>query len=210
MTWSYVICNLVGRALKIKVPTYLALSMGAIPDFDIYFLGLGVAHHTFTHSIIIWVRLPDRVCRSRQAVAAIFSRSGPAFSNRRFLGGNSSAPPSNYRGEFGLNLGVQGRNEVILEVGTLLLAALMAVRSGDFRSAISVDRRNLLMIIPLIVLVSLTVLVANENHMHFLEYGFASNSITLISISHILLACFLAFSMLQGICSQYIKNRRHR
>ncbi|MCL4436128.1 MAG: hypothetical protein M1503_10100 [Thaumarchaeota archaeon] len=88
----------------------------------------------------------------------------------------------------------------------LLLAALIAIRNGDFRSAVSIEPRNLLMCIPLIVLVSLTILFANENNTRLLEFGFASNSLTLISISHILLACFLAFSTLQGIRAQYIKN----
>lgn len=101
--------------------------------------------------------------------------------------------------EFGLKLGALGRNEAVLEVGMLLVAGLIAYRNGDLREALFVERRNALMGIPLIALATLTILYANENSTHLLEYGFASSSLTLISVSHILLACVLAFSMLRGI-----------
>jgi hypothetical protein len=200
MVWSYVVCNLVGRGLKVKVPAYLALLMGVVPDFDIYFHELGVPHHTVTHSIIVW--LPIFLI----AFFVFGKRSLPYSAGvaQHFLIGDFLAGtvplfiPVTWV-EFGLNLGIQGRYEAILEVGVLVLAVLMAVRNGDFRSALSVDQRNLLMGIPLTVLVSLTVLFANDNNTRLLEFGFVSSSLTLISTAHILLACFLVCSVLQGI-----------
>ncbi len=186
--------------MKVKVPTYLALLLGVVPDFDIYFLGIGFPHHVWTHSVVVWapVFLIAFIALGKRSL--LYS-AGVAqhFLIADFLVGMVPLLLPFAGAEFGLNLGVQGRNEVFLEVGMLFFAALMAVGNGDFSLAVSVDRRNLLMSIPLAVLVSLTLLFANENKVRLLDYGFASNSLTLISVSHILLACFLTFSTLQGI-----------
>lgn len=200
MAWSYVICKLVGRSLNLKVPAYFALLVGALPDFDIYFQSLGVAHHTYTHSIIVWAPVFLIVflvygVRSLPYVAGVAQHV--LISD--FLVGTVPLLLPLSGAEFGLSLGVLGRNEAVAEVGMLVLAVVIAYRNGELRSALSVDRRNVLMCAPLIVLVSLTILFANESKTRLLEYGFASGSLTVISVSHILLACFLVFSTLQGI-----------
>ncbi len=107
---------------------------------------------------------------------------------------------------FGLGLGDQARYEAVIEVGMLLVAALIAYRNGDLRSALTVESRNIKMAAPLFILTSLTLLFANENNTHLLKYGFASSSMTLIAVSHILLAGFLALSTLQGIRG-YMRQR---
>jgi membrane-bound metal-dependent hydrolase YbcI (DUF457 family) len=199
MAWGYVICNLAGRTLKIKVPTYLALLTGAIPDFDIYFLSFGVPHHELTHSIIFWAPIFLIAIfffgkRSLPYSAGVFQHLiGDAL-----VGTVPLLLPFSSE-NFGLSLGVQGRNEVVFEVGMLLVATLIAYRNGDLRSALSIKRKNILMVLPLIALISLTLLFANETNVQLIDYGFASLSLIIIAISHILLACFLAFSTLQGI-----------
>ncbi len=200
MVWSYVFCKFAGRALNLRVPMYSAFLVGALPDFDIYFLGLGVEHHLYTHSIVVWAPLflVAFLLFSRRSVPYLVG-VGQHFLVGDFLVGTVPLLLPVAALEFGLNLGFPGRNEAFFEIGMLVVALIVAHRGGDLGAAVSVGRGNVLMSIPLVALASLTVLFANENNTPLLDYGFASGSLTLISLSHILLAGFLAFSTLQGI-----------
>ena len=100
--------------------------------------------------------------------------------------------------EFGLSLGSTGRNEMVLEVGAFVVAAFVAYQMHDLREALTINRKNVMMVFPFTALVSLTLLFANGTGINLLDYGFASGSISLISVSHIVLALFLALSTVQG------------
>src|SRR5437773_9998708 len=51
--WSYLSSKSSARGLRVSMPAYLALLAGVLPDFDIYFQPLGLAHHTYTHSLLV-------------------------------------------------------------------------------------------------------------------------------------------------------------
>ena len=50
--WSYLVSKSGGRALHVKIPLYLSLLAGLLPDFDIYFHPI-IQHHTITHSLLL-------------------------------------------------------------------------------------------------------------------------------------------------------------
>ncbi len=87
---------------------------------------------------------------------------------------------------------------MVLEVGAFVVASLVAYQVHDLREALTINRKNVMMSSPFVALVSLTLLFANETGINLLDYGFASGSISLISISHVVLTLFLALSMVQG------------
>ena len=76
--------------------------------------------------------------------------------------------------QFGLGLSSAGRSEMAPDVGAFIIAAVVAYRMNDLREALTINRKKSMMITPLFVLVSLTLLFANENGINLLGYGFAS------------------------------------
>ena len=42
------------RWRKEKLSLWLAFTIGIVPDYDILFHGLGLLHHTYTHSLLLW------------------------------------------------------------------------------------------------------------------------------------------------------------
>lgn len=200
MVYGYILSTAASKALRVKTSFYVLFLAPAIPDFDLYFMNLGLAHHTYSHSIIIWAPI----------FVVLFAFSGRTsipytigiaqhFLLDDFLVGRVPLflPLSGV--QFGLSLGSIGRNEMALEVGAFIVAAIVAYRMNDIREALTINRKNITMVIPLFALVSLTLLFANEIHVNLLDYGFASGSVSLISISHVVLALFLAMSFGQGV-----------
>jgi hypothetical protein len=68
MMFGYLFVRLSDRALKTHTPTWLALTVGLIPDADLYFGFLGLEHHTYTHSILFWLPLIPIVYYKRQYI----------------------------------------------------------------------------------------------------------------------------------------------
>lgn len=202
MVWGYILSRLVSKGVRVKTPPYALLLASVVPDFDLYFLHLGLAHHTYSHSIIIWtpIFLVLLACFGLRSIPYVVGIS-QHFLVTDFLVGRVPLLLPVSKMEFGLGLGSTGRNEMVLEVGAFVVAALVAYQTGDLQEALTIGRENLRMIFPLFALVSLTLLFANETGVNLLNYGFASGSISLISVSHILLASFLALSFVQGLRS---------
>ena len=207
--WSYVFSKATGRKLNVNLPAYLALLSGILPDFDIYFQPY-LVHHTYTHSLI--VNIPILI-----VLTYFFGRLGLAFSVgilshllADFLVG--SIPllylyPLFTGPDVGLNLGIPSLADTILEMGAFGLVLLYAYRNGDYRLVIKPSRDSLLLAIPLVALVTLTLLFAGDRSIPLAEFAFSRRALTVITLGHILLSGILALGVLQGF-RWYYQNRQ--
>ena len=205
--WSYLFSKLTGRALNVNLPAYLALLSGILPDFDIYFQPY-LAHHTYTHSLIVIIPVV-------LALTYFFGRLGFAFSIgilshllADFLVG--SIPllyPVYPNSDVGLNLGIPSLADTILEIGALALVLIYAYWNGDYKLVLKPSRDSLLLVIPLFALVTLTLLFAGDKSIPLAEFAFSRRALTIITLGHILLSGILALGVLQGF-RWYLGKRR--
>lgn len=211
MVWGYVVCRGVAKASGTGIPLYAALILGAVPDFDLYLVPFGFTHHTYSHSLLVWapIFLGMLLIWRRRSLPYIAGIGQHFLIGDLLVGAVPLFLPLNDF-QFGLNLAFQSRNDTILEVGMMLLGGLPAYKRGDLERSLAVDGRNVLMVLPLFGLVSLTLLFANEFNVDIIEHGFASVSLTLISISHIVLSLFLAVSTMRGIQGRLLSLKPKR
>ncbi len=180
------------RWRKEKVSLWLALTVGIVPDFDILFQGLGLQHHTYTHSLLLWAPVAIALVlwnrKSIPYVAGILSHlliGDVLVSSIPFL-----LPLSNI--SIGLRLGMPSFADAILESGAFLLMFLVMWRSGDLIGMLSGQRKNLLMLVPLVSMTLLTWLAAKTPELQQLVmYGFSRLEIETISVGQILLMILL-------------------
>jgi len=207
--WSYLFSKLTGRKVKVNLPTYLALLAGVFPDFDIYFKPL-IQHHTYTHSLIIL--LP--ICA---VLITRFKRLGLAFSAGilSHLVADSivgTIPPLYPLSDFqlGISLGLPSPADTALEVGALALVLVIAYLNRDYRLVTESHREGVYLAIPLVSIVTLTLLFAGDNNVPLAEFAFSRKALTLITLGHAVIAGILALAVLQGVRAVIIDNRQQR
>jgi len=196
--WSYLFSKLTGRQVKSILPAYMALLAGVLPDFDIYFKPL-IQHHTYTHSLIIL--LP--IC----AVLVIrFKGLGLAFSAGilSHLVADSivgTIPPLYPLSDFqvGISLGLPSPADTALEVGALGLVLFLAYLNGDYKLVSETHRESVYLTIPLVSIVTLTLLFAGDNNVSLAEFAFSRKALTLITLGHAALIGILSLAILQGV-----------
>jgi len=205
--WSYLFSKLTGRKVKINLPAYMALLAGVLPDFDIYFKLL-VQHHTYTHSLLIL--LP--ICT---VLVVRFKGPGLAFSAGilSHLVADSivgTIPPLYPLSDFqvGISLGLPSPADTTLEVGALGLVLLLAYLNGDYNLVTESHRESIYLMIPLVSIVTLTLLFAGDNNIPLAEFAFSRKALTLITLGHAALIGILGLALLQGIRAVMIDNRR--
>ncbi|OLD01324.1 MAG: hypothetical protein AUJ07_11475 [Crenarchaeota archaeon 13_1_40CM_3_53_5] len=196
--WSYLFSKLTGRQVKVNLPAYMALLAGVLPDFDIYFKPL-IQHHTYTHSVIIL--LP--IC----AVLVIrFKGLGLAFSAGilSHLVADSivgTIPPlyplSNF--QFGISLGLPSPADTVLEVGALGLVLVLAYLNGDYKLVTESQREPIYLVIPMVSIVTLTLLFAGDNNVSLAAFAFSRKALTLITSGHAVLIGILGLGVVQGV-----------
>lgn len=184
----------------------MALLAGVLPDFDIYFKPL-IQHHTYTHSLIIL--LP--IC----AVLIIrFKGLGVAFSAGilSHLVADSivgTIPPlypfSNF--QFGISLGLPSPADTALEVGSLGLVLVLAYLNGDHKLVTESRRESIYLVIPMVSIVTLTLLFAGDNYVSLATLAFSRKALTLITLGHVVLIGILGLGVFQGI-REVVANRR--
>ncbi len=184
----------------------MALLAGVLPDFDIYFKPL-IQHHTYTHSLIIL--LP--VC----AVLVIrFKGLGLAFSAGilSHLVADSivgTIPPlyplSNF--QLGMSLGLPSPADTVLEVGALGLVLVLAYLDGDYRLVTESQRESVYLVIPMVSIVTLTLLFAGDNNVSLAAFAFSRKALTLITLGHAVLIGILGLGVVQGIRA-FIADRK--
>jgi membrane-bound metal-dependent hydrolase YbcI (DUF457 family) len=196
--WSYIFSKLTGRQVKVNLPAYLALLAGVLPDFDIYFKPL-IQHHTYTHSLIIL--LP--VC----AILVIrFRGLGLAFSAGilSHLMADSivgTIPPLYPLSDFqlGIGLGLPSPVDTALEVGALGIVLALASTNGDYRLVTQSHRESVYLVIPMVSIVTLTLLFAGDNNIPLSAFAFSRKALTLITLGHAALIGILGLGVLQGV-----------
>jgi len=205
--WSYLFSKLTGKQVKVNLPAYASLLAGVLPDFDIYFKPL-IQHHTYTHSLIIL--LP--IC----AVLVIrFKGLGLAFSAGilSHLVADSivgTIPPlyplSNY--QFGISLGLPSFADTALEVGALGLVLVLAYLNGDYKLVMESHRESVYLVIPMVAIVTLTLLFAGDNNVPLTAFAFSRKALTLITLGHAVLIGILGLGVFQGVRAVIADNRR--
>jgi LexA-binding, inner membrane-associated putative hydrolase len=207
--WSYLFSKLTGQRVSVNLPAYMALLAGVLPDFDIYFKPL-IQHHTYTHSLI--VLLP--IC----AVLIIrFKGLGLAFSAGvlSHLVADSivgTIPPfyplSNF--QLGISLGLPSPADTVLEVGALGLVLIFAYMNGDYKLVTESHREGVYLAIPMVSIVTLTLLFAGDNNVPLAEFAFSRKALTLISLGHAALIGILALGIFQAARAILTKDNPSR
>ncbi len=207
--WSYIFSKLTGRQVKVSLPAYMALLAGVLPDFDIYFKPL-IQHHTYTHSLIILVP----IC----AVLVIrFKGLGLAFSTGilSHLVADSivgTIPPLYPLSDFqlGISLGLPSPVDTTLEVGALGLVLVLAYVNGDYKLVTKSQGESAYMVIPMVSIVTLTLLFAGDNNVSLAAFAFSRKALTLITLGHAVLIEILGLGVVQGIRAIIIDRKQPR
>jgi hypothetical protein len=209
--WSYLFARLTGRELKMNMPAYLALLSGVLPDFDIYFQPY-LQHHTYTHSLLI---LGPVVA----IISYRYKRLGVAFSvgllshllTDSLVGTIPLFYPLYPSLNIGLNLGLPSLADTFLELGALGLVVAYAFQNGDYELVLHSHRReSVLLAIPLVAIVTLTLLFAGDRNIPLVTLAFSRRALTVITIGHVALAGILAAGVLQGVRAYLRKPRAER
>ena len=183
-----------------NLPAYLALLSGVLPDFDIYFQPY-LVHHTYTHSLLILgpvVAILSYRCR----------RIGVAFSvgllshllTDSLVGSIPLFYPFYPAFSVGLNLGLPSLADTFLELGALGLVIAYAFQNGDYKLVLhSRNKESVLLAIPLVAIVTLTLLFAGDQRISLVTLAFSRRALTTITIGHVALAGILAVGVVQGV-----------
>ena len=193
---GYLVAWAFARWRKQKLSLWLALTVGIVPDFDILFQGLGLEHHTYTHSLLLWAPIAIALVlwnrKSVPYVAGILSHlliGDVLVSSIPFLLPLSSI-------SLGLRLGMPSFADAILEAGAFMLMFLLMWRNGDLRRMFGGEKKNLLMLVPLVSMTLLTWLAARTPELEQLvSYGFSTLEIETISDGQILLMILFIISI---------------
>ena len=208
--WSYLFSKATGRELNVNLSAYLALLSGILPDFDIYFQPY-LVHHTYTHSLIVVVPVV-------LVLTHFFGRLGFAFSigilshllGDFLVGTIPLLYPLLPNYDVGLNLGIPGVADTILEIGAFALILVYAYFNGDYRLVLKPSRESLLLGIPLVAIDTLTILFAGDKNIPLVAFALLRKTLTIISIGHILLSALLALGVLQGLLWYYHSRERRK
>jgi hypothetical protein len=200
MAMSYLFSWLVAKGRRQKLVLWAALTAGIVPDYDILFSPLGLVHHTYTHSLVLWAPVMFALVYWRRDslpyVVGILQHTAVGD----FLVGRVPffLPLSDV--SVGLNLGMPSAADAILEFGSLILMILVMWRSGDLKRLLRGGRENLLMAVPLLSLVGLTWLAAGTPELGGLvAYGFSRLTLSVVSLGCIVLGGLMLVSMLGGL-----------
>ena len=204
--WSYLFSKATGRKLNVNLPAYLALLSGILPDFDIYFRPY-LVHHTYTHSLIVIVPVAA-------VLTYFFGRLGFAFSigilshllGDSLVGTIPLLYPLFPNSDVGLNLGIPSLADTVLETGAFALVLVFAYLNMDYKLLVKPSRDSLLLGIPLIALVTLTLLFAGDRGIPLTTFAFSRRALSIITLGHILLSGILAMGVLQGIRWYFAKR----
>jgi hypothetical protein len=184
--------------------------LGILPDADLLFGNLGVVHHTITHSFFFWIILfipVFYVLRLKSIPYFVAVVQHFAFGDLLmdkvmiFWPFNSTF--------FGFNFGMPSLIDVALETAGLILALGIIVYVGDLKRLFSVNKSNILMLIPLLALLTSAIFFAAHwpSANSLTAYILSSNLLIVLAIGHIILFTFLAISGIQGL--RALKTKKH-
>jgi hypothetical protein len=205
--WSYLFSKLTGRQIKVNLPAYMALLAGVLPDFDIYFKPW-IQHHTYTHSLIILLPICVILVIRFKGFGLAFSAGILSHLIADSIVG--TIPPLYPLSDFqvGISLGLPSPADTTLEVGALGLVLVLAYFNGDYKLVTESHRESVYLTIPMVSIVTLTLLFAGDNNVPLAEFAFSRKALTLITLGHAALIGILGLAVLQSIRAVMIDNRR--
>ena len=206
MAWAYVFAMLawalipgVKRGGKLIVPAILLL--GILPDGDLLFGSLGVVHRTFTHSFFFWfiIFVPLFIVFRLKSVP-YFVAVVQHFAFGDLLMGKVMIFWPFSKAQVGFGFAMPSLIDVTLELAGLALALGIIVYSGDLKRLFSVDKTNILMLLPLSVLAASVVFGSHLSYITSLTTNSPTiNLLIALAIGHIILFTFIAISAIQGL-----------
>jgi hypothetical protein len=200
--WAVIVLALVSggkRGGKLFVPAVLML--GVLPDVDLFLGSFGLVHHTVTHSLFFWIIVfaPFLVVfrlKSLPYLAAVVQH----FAFGDMLVGKVMIFWPFSSSYFGFKIAMPSILDVALETAGLLLVAGIVIFNGDLRRLLSVDDRNVLMVLPfLALLASMLFFAVDWQIVPLIAYVWSRKLLTTIVLDHVILVTFLAVSTVQGL-----------
>lgn len=183
----------------------MALLAGMLPDFDIYFKPF-IFHHTYTHSFVILLPICAVLVLRVKSLGLVFSAGILSHLVADAIVG--TIPPLYPLSDFqlGLLLGLPGPADTALEVGALGLVLVFAYLNGDYKLVTETKRNAVYLAIPMVSIVTLTLLFAGDNNVPLAAFAFSRKALTLITIGHVVLIGILSLGVLQGIRATITKG----
>jgi hypothetical protein len=89
--------------------------------------------------------------------------------------------------------------DTTLEIGALGLVLILAYFSGDYKLVTRVNRDGIYLAIPMVAIVTLTLLFVGDYAYPLVNLAFSRRALTLITLGHIALVGILALGVLQGV-----------
>jgi membrane-bound metal-dependent hydrolase YbcI (DUF457 family) len=214
MAWAYVWAMLawavipgVKRSGKLIVPAILLL--GILPDADLLLGDLGVVHRTLTHSFFFWIVifLPLFFFFRLKSVPYFVAVVQHFAFGDLLMGKVMIFWPFN-TSQIGFNFAMPSTIDVTLEITGLLLALAIIMYSGDLKRLFSIDKRNSLMLIPLLSLATSALFFASHwsSTTALTTYVLSNNLLIALAIGHIILFTFIGISAIQGLRAWQIKK----
>jgi membrane-bound metal-dependent hydrolase YbcI (DUF457 family) len=207
MVWAYVFAMLawalipgVKRTGKLIVPAVLLL--GILPDADLLLGSLGVMHRTFTHSFFFWIIifLPIFIIFRLKSVPYFVAVVQHFAFGDLLMGKVMIFWPFN-TSQVGFGIPMPSLVDVTLEMAGLILALGIIVYSGDLKRLFSVNKSNLLMLLPLLALATSALFF--ESHWSSINalftYILSSDLLLALAVGHIILFTFISISAIQGL-----------
>jgi hypothetical protein len=205
MAWAYVWAVIFAGMLsgkrdgKLFIPAVLML--GVAPDIDIFLRIFGVVHHTVTHSLFFWfIIFAPFFAVFRRKPIPYFAAVVQHFAFGDFLVGNVMILWPFSLQHFGFNIPMPSVLDVALETSGLLLAAGIIFLNGDLSQLLSIDTRNIPMLLPfLALLASMLFFAVDWPIIPLVAHIWSRKLLTIIVLEHTILAIFLAVSTVQGL-----------
>jgi len=196
--WSYLFSKLTGRRVNVSLPAYMALLAGVLPDFDIYFKPL-IQHHTYSHSLIILLPICAVLTLRFKGLGLAFSAGILSHLVADSIVG--TIPPLYPLSDFqlGISLGLPSPVDTALEVGALGIALALAYLNGDYKLVTESHRESAYLVIPMVSIVTLTLLFAGDNNVPLAAFAFSRKALTLITFGHVALIGILGLGVFQGV-----------
>ncbi|MGH9877574.1 MAG: metal-dependent hydrolase [Nitrososphaerales archaeon] len=212
MCWAYIAGRFCSSRLGVGINPYLVLFLGALPDIDVLLGGLGIEHRGITHSVLFWAVV---------FVPIFFKyrkRSIPYFVAviQHILFGDLVVNRTDPFWPFGFNIGLRvdllSIENVLLETAGLVIFLILTTRNNGRKIFLGNNRRNVLSILPLLPLVTFVLFIYQQDVQFLLEHeteskaldklassATESNLISLVIITHSVLATFLVIPLIQGL-----------
>jgi hypothetical protein len=207
MAWAIVFASVVWvliprakRGGKLILP--LIMILGILPDIDILFESFGLLHRTVTHSLLLYLVLfiPFFVAYNWKAIPYLVAVISHFIFGDLLIGQVALFWPLN-QSFIGFNFTMSSLTDIALESAGLLLALGIIIYNRDLRRILSVDKRNLLMALPLLAIVVSGLFFATRwpSLNSFVADVLSSKLLIVLALGHLVLIGFLAVSTFQGL-----------